>query len=291
MTARAAEAAGAADPGSAEDPRPSRAAFAGEWREWQRRRLATAAAPHGTAALALTRWLDGEPRAVPGLPGLWRAQGGDLVGSDFEPGDYALPDGTPLESPAVLAADGHPELAAGSRVVRRFERDGSLAIRVFDPEGEGRRELRGIDAFDPDESWRVDARFEPGAEQRQIELADGYLKTAETSGSLAFSLNGQPLRLTATVRPDAVSVVFGDTTNGDETYGFRFLAVPLPDADGRTEIDFNRAFLPPCAFSDQFVCPLPTPENRLPVAIRAGERRVRRASPDGARTRVAGGEA
>ncbi|MFP3821779.1 DUF1684 domain-containing protein, partial [Bacillus sp. SIMBA_008] len=71
-----------------------------------------------------------------------------------------------------------------------------------------------------------------------------------------------------------LSAVFADGTNGLETYRFRFLPVEEPADDGSAIIDFNRAYLPPCAFSDQFVCPLPLPGNRYSTPIRAGERVV-----------------
>ncbi|UOQ60325.1 DUF1684 domain-containing protein [Leucobacter rhizosphaerae] len=247
-------------------------AFARDWQGWQDRRLAAAGAPHGPASLTLTFWFaDDTPQSVPGLPGQWAAEGERLVATGFAPGEVRFADGADATAPLVLDAT-TGDVHAGERILRRFERDGVPALRIFDPAAEGRTSLRGIAAFDPDPAWRLEARFEPDPRARTIELADGYQKETETSGSIVFTRDGVERRLTGTLRPDGISVVFGDTTNGDESYGFRFLTVGLPDADGATVIDFNRAFLPPCAFSDQFVCPLPTPENRLPVAIRAGER-------------------
>ncbi|WP_105804371.1 DUF1684 domain-containing protein [Leucobacter massiliensis] len=249
--------------------------FAASWHDWQRQRLAAATEPHGPAALTLTAWLSEEPRELPALPGTWRAAGTSIVGSGFAPGEITLPGGEAVTGEAVLD-DGVTELRAGERALRRFERDGSLALRIFDPASPGRLGLRAIEAYDPEPRWRLGARFEPGEQRREIELADGYRRTAATSGSLAFELDGEPLRLTGTVGPAGISVVFGDATNGVESYGFRFLTVPLPDDEGRTVVDFTRAYLPPCAFSDQFVCPLPVAENRLAVPIRAGERVVLR---------------
>ncbi|HJP70467.1 MAG TPA: DUF1684 domain-containing protein, partial [Candidatus Limnocylindria bacterium] len=67
-------------------------------------------------------------------------------------------------------------------------------------------------------------------------------------------------------------LVFGDATNGTETYGGgRFLYTPAP-SDGSVEVDFNRAYNPPCVFSPFATCPLPWPENRLPIRVEAGER-------------------
>jgi uncharacterized protein (DUF1684 family) len=69
-------------------------------------------------------------------------------------------------------------------------------------------------------------------------------------------------------------LVFGDASNGPDTYpGGRFLVVEAPDENGDVWIDFNRAYNPPCVFSDHATCPLPTPENKLGIAVRAGEKK------------------
>lgn len=252
--------------------------FVSNWEQWQARRFTAASAPHGPASLALTYWFaDETPREVADLPGTWSARDGQLIATNFDAGAYVGADGVALTAPLVLGGSAAPsEAYAGERIVCVFERDGVRALRIFDPSNPGRRDLEAIEAFAPDASWRLEARFDPHVIERTIELADGYRKQTATSGSVVFTREGVERRVTGTLRPDGISVVFGDSTNGKESYGFRFLTVPLPDAEGRTTIDFNRAFLPPCAFSDQFVCPLPTPENRLPVPIRAGERLARK---------------
>ena len=67
-------------------------------------------------------------------------------------------------------------------------------------------------------------------------------------------------------------VIFGDRTNGTETYGAgRFLYV-APPVDGKTVIDFNKAYNPPCVFTPYATCPLPPPQNKLPIRVEAGEK-------------------
>ena len=67
--------------------------------------------------------------------------------------------------------------------------------------------------------------------------------------------------------------MFADETNGDETYPpGRFLYVDTPGADGKTFIDFNKAYNPPCAFTAYATCPLPPEQNHLPVRVTAGEK-------------------
>ena len=72
---------------------------------------------------------------------------------------------------------------------------------------------------------------------------------------------------------------FADATSGEETYGGgRYLldtvkGADLGEADGRLVLDFNFAYNPSCSYDPRWVCPLSPPENRLPVEVRAGERR------------------
>ena len=74
---------------------------------------------------------------------------------------------------------------------------------------------------------------------------------------------------------DVMRLDFRDETNGDTTYvGGRFLVVDMPK-DGKVIVDFNRAYNPPCAYTDFATCPLPPPENRLPIRIEAGEKAYR----------------
>ena len=79
---------------------------------------------------------------------------------------------------------------------------------------------------------------------------------------------------------ETLFLVFADRTSGHGSYGAgRFLDVPRPDAQGRVAIDFNRSYNPPCAFTAFATCPLPPPENRLDLAIAAGEKAYAHSAP------------
>jgi uncharacterized protein (DUF1684 family) len=103
----------------------------------------------------------------------------------------------------------------------------------------------------------------------------GQLGDSPSPGTLVFTLAGQSCRLTPIGGPgEDLFIVFGDATNGRESYGAgRFLAALAPDTAGAVLLDFNRAVNPPCAFTAYATCPLPPPENILPVAVKAGEKR------------------
>ena len=97
----------------------------------------------------------------------------------------------------------------------------------------------------------------------------------DAPGRIEFELDGRPLALTAFPghAPGSLSVLFTDATSGVTTYAAnRFLLVDSPAADGAVVLDFNRAANLPCAYTDLATCPLPPAENRLPVAIEAGEK-------------------
>ena len=89
-----------------------------------------------------------------------------------------------------------------------------------------------------------------------------------------FEVDGQPLSLTAFNGHAAGSlhILFTDATSGVTTYAAnRSLQVAAPDADGTVILDFNRATNLPCAYTEFATCPLPPAENRLPIAVDAGE--------------------
>ncbi len=121
------------------------------------------------------------------------------------------------------------------------------------------------------------ARFEPyeSAVSINVPTVLGTTSRLTSPGTLVFSIGGETYRLDAIGEPGAreLFVIFGDRTNGKETYsGGRFLTTPQPDAEGTVVIDFNRAYNPPCVFTPYATCPLPPPQNRLPIRVEAGEK-------------------
>ena len=92
------------------------------------------------------------------------------------------------------------------------------------------------------------------------------------SGYLVFQIAGKNLRLgaLASLGGKNLFVMFRDETSGKQTYGGgRYLNVEMPQ-DGKTVIDFNRAFNPYCAYNPYASHPLPPRQNRLAVPIHAG---------------------
>jgi len=98
--------------------------------------------------------------------------------------------------------------------------------------------------------------------------------TAETlTGTYNFEIEGKEYKLAATGTGQKLFIVFGDATNGKETYpAGKFVYADRPDSTGLSFIDFNKSYNPPCAFTDFATCPLPPRQNVLSVAISAGEK-------------------
>lgn len=158
--------------------------------------------------------------------------------------------------------------------IRRGER---IGVRVRDTAAPALREFTGVDSYPIDPTWRVQARLEPAAVDATIEIADvtGAVSSDVTPGSIAFERDGATWRLAALEGEEDGSLwlIFGDATNGTETYGAgRFLYTEPPADDGTVIVDFNLAYNPPCVFSPYATCPLPPPQNRLQLRIEAGER-------------------
>jgi uncharacterized protein (DUF1684 family) len=133
--------------------------------------------------------------------------------------------------------------------------------------------------FPIDESYLVPATLEPSADRTRIEVPTsiGKIRQLERIGALKFSLKGQPLRLTAfrdleSRDANRLFVPFSDQTSGTETYpAGRYMELD-PTPTGIYVVDFNIAYNPYCYYSPEYDCPYPPKENRLGVAIRAGER-------------------
>ncbi|KJK58616.1 DUF1684 domain-containing protein [Saccharothrix sp. ST-888] len=251
-----------------------------EWKQWTEARTASVAAPHGQLALTGTYWLEPEPTGIPGLPGLWWASEGRVRLRAKADDDIRVKGaGEAVDGEVALRPDTmqKPDLATlDDRLLVPIEREGELALRVFDPDSPTRAAFAGITVYPYAPEWAVPAVFTPFEADRSVTVpnADGRDRLLAVTGQIAFSLAGEPYTLTVSRAGERLSGVIGDATSGSETYRFRFITLPAPDEDGRTVLDLNRAHLPPCAFADHFICPFPPPGNRLTIAVEAGEKQV-----------------
>lgn len=152
-------------------------------------------------------------------------------------------------------------------------------LRVWDSDAPAIRAFDRIDAYPYDPAWVLEGRFTPVSGNRTVPFEhirdSGGTRDLVVPGDIHLELDGREYNLAAFDDGGTLLLVFGDETNGSETYGSgRFLFVQLRDDAGTVVLDFNRAFVPPCGFSAQYNCPLPPASNRFPLPIRAGEKNV-----------------
>jgi uncharacterized protein (DUF1684 family) len=259
--------------------------------DWREKRAARLSAPEGWLALVGLHWL------APGTQTIGSAPDNDVVLAVGPPQlgtvtlahgavTLALADGAAARigdsdaRSATLAPDstGAPTLVrmgeASFSVIQRGDRFG---LRVRDPQARTRTAFAGIDQFDIDPAWRFEARFEAHAPGRTIDIVNvlDMLEPMKNPGVVVFEKDGREHRLEALddTGDGQLFLIFADRTNGKLTYGpGRFLYAP-PPVDGKTIVDFNRAYNPPCAFTPYSTCPLPPPENRLDLVVEAGEKK------------------
>ncbi|MFJ9841803.1 DUF1684 domain-containing protein [Kitasatospora sp. NPDC101155] len=257
------------------------ATAAEDWKHWSDSRAASVSAPHGQLALTGTHWLEPEPAEVPGLPGHWWADAeGVRVRAAAADGISVAGANGPVDGEVLLRPDtdrAADTAVLGDLLLVPIEREGELALRVFDPAAPGRAAFAGISAYPYAPEWAVPAVYAPFDDETQsvvVPNADGKDRPLAVTGKIEFTVAGEHRTLTVGRSGERLSGVIADATSGVDTYRFRFITLPAPDAEGRTVLDFNRAYLPPCAFADHFICPFPPPGNRLDFAVEAGEKQV-----------------
>jgi uncharacterized protein (DUF1684 family) len=197
----------------------------------------------------------------------------------FAPGLHATADGKPVRSLDADTQVVKPITAAIGelRFHLYFIRGNQLQISVSDSNSALRREAQPLSWFPVDKRYRLIANWVPFDRPKQVMFLDNDGRSRERSlpGHVSFGLDGKSLRMTAILRPDNPKLffVFGDTTNGHETYGAgRFLEADPPKG-GKVTLDFNTAHNPLCAYNHEYLCPVAPRENRLAAAVRAGERK------------------
>ena len=208
------------------------------WREARRRKVTGA---QGNLALVETRWGADDPEAA-------------LAG----------------QPPTVTATRlSRIDLISGLR---------QRGVRLWDSNSEALRHFEDISRYPYDPSWVLEARWTDADDpERRVPFEhlrdEGRSRDLPVPGDLRLTLDGQNYTLNAFDDEGTLLLVFGDPTNGKETYGSgRFLFVYRRPGTDRVVLDFNKAFVPPCGFSAHYNCPVPPPQNRIRVPVEAGEK-------------------
>ena len=197
---------------------------------------------------------------------------------ETRPGEEIWQGEQPVEKLKIFSAGDHEPLLLRHRSLRWYviKRGEKYGIRLRDLEHPALTSFKGIDAYPIDAKWKVEAKLETFPDERKIPITDvlGQTSMQVSPGTLVFTLKGKEHRLDAVESGDELFILFADKTNHKHTYqSGRFLYAKKPDAGGKTTLDFNKAYNPPCAFTEFATCPLPPPQNTLSIAVSAGEKR------------------
>jgi len=193
---------------------------------------------------------------------------GSKTGSAAEP---------PASIPLVSDAEADPTVVRFGSVSFLIHQVGErVAVRVRDSDSATRKAFKGIEHYPVSSEWRFECRFLPYSPPKRVPVPTvlGYPEDDLAPGEVEFTYRGKPYRLMAVLEQgsDQLFIIFGDRTNGKTTYGGgRFVYAAMPTA-GKTVLDFNKAYNPPCVFTPYATCPLPPPANHLPFQAVAGEK-------------------
>ncbi len=195
---------------------------------------------------------------------------------EAEAGVVVTLNGDPVTALEVQSdADGEPTyLDLGRFQIYAIDRGGRIGVRLKDREAPARLAFEGIERFSVESQWRIEAKWEAYEPAKKIEIANilGQISEEECPGAAVFELDGETFRLEPTGDLADLFLVFGDATNAKETYGGGRFLVLAPPENGKIVVDFNQAYNPPCVFSPYATCPLPPRQNKLSVAVTAGEK-------------------
>jgi uncharacterized protein len=270
------------------------AAWVKEIEDYRKRRVEGLLKPDGWTAIIGMYWLE------PGRYSVGSAAGNDIrlaIGPPrvgvieekdghalftAEPGVPVVVDGAAPTGAVELKRYGkgtpatHVTYDGGKGSISLIVSGGRRAIRVHHADAPARANFKGLDYYPIDAGWRVKGKFVPYPTVRMVPVLDvlGGLNDQPNPGVVTFERGGKTFRLEVIGEAGrGLSLMFADRTNGKGSYpSGRFLTASPPDANGEVVIDFNRTYTPPCAFTEFGTCLLPPPENRLDLAVTAGEK-------------------
>jgi uncharacterized protein (DUF1684 family) len=214
------------------------------WNTWRATRLTSVTSASGNLALIQTTWFEDDERYEParllaGQPDSVNIT--ELIRSDF----------------------------AGNVVATGY--------RLWDAQSPAILAFQGIESYEFDPNWLIKGAFKEFPVNTPIPFEylrdNGGTRDLAVPGEIEVVIAGETYHLNAFDDDGKLLLVFGDLTNRTETYGSgRFLFVDRNTGTDEVILDFNRAFIPPCGFSIHYNCPMPPIQNRIKVAIRAGEK-------------------
>ena len=293
LVVAAATLAAALTAGSPASP-PGDGAYRASIETWRQQRLGRLTGPSGWLSLVGLEWLKAGANSLGSAPdntivlAKWPAHLGSIVLDGphaqitLAPGVDAKIDAS-AKTTAVLVDDSQPKptiVSTGSVNFYLVQRGERFGLRIKDSEAPTRTGFVGLDYFDIDPSWRIEAKWEAYDPPREVEEPNvlGEIDKVIVPGAAVFERGGKTFRVEPVIETPGDTdyfLVFADRTSGRETYGAARFVYTEPPKDGKVVIDFNKAYNPPCAFTPYATCPLPTQQNRLDLRVTAGEKKYR----------------
>ncbi len=273
-------------------------AYLKEHAEWQQKRIENLKAPDGYVNLAGLYWLKSGmntlgsdpsnqvvfPQKAPGFLGKLLVTNTQSVLYEA-PTDAEVLMKNPDSDSTWQAADLSLVFDDSMKVAHQMtyqsltwyviKRGAEIGVRLRDFEHPALDSLQSIDYFPTDLNWRLVADFEPYDPPKILKIQNivGITYEQPSPGRLVFRKEGVEYTLDVTEEGDKFFVTYADETTGETTYGGgRYMYTLKPDSDGKVVMDFNKGYNPPCVYTEFATCPLPPPQNKLKVAILAGEK-------------------
>ncbi|MCC5942703.1 MAG: DUF1684 domain-containing protein [Balneolaceae bacterium] len=259
--------------------------------EWKQGRVETLKEPTGWLRLAGMLWLEegensfgsGEEADIRFPEGTMPHKAGSFTYMDgivtmrASEGVVITHEGEPVQEFVLDDGDETPALEKGPIHFYVITRDDLKAIRFYNKDNPQADAFEGFPAYPVDPEWRRTARFIPNPEGTTIPIVNvlGQNIDAPSPGVIEFSIDGRVQQLAALEGSERMFIIVADETNRTETYqAGRYIYIDYPeDGSDYTVIDFNKLYNPPCAYNVFTTCQLPPMENRLDIAITAGEKR------------------
>lgn len=259
-------------------------------RAWQQHRDAGLRKPDSWLTLAGLFWLEpGRPVTIgsspqadlplahcsaPAIIGSLEARNGKVLFTN-KAGAAVTVDGEPVGHPVALDLNEDRPTVVRTGPVSLFaiKRGDRLGIRVKNSDSAVLKNFHGINFFPVNPALHF-AHAKLISDPKKIPILNvlGQTDLEDSPGIVQFTYQGKPYQLRPIYEGNTLFFLFKDSTNHTTTYhAGRMLNTPLP-VNGVVDLDFNKAYNPPCVFTPYATCPLPPKQNDLPFSVDAGEK-------------------
>jgi uncharacterized protein (DUF1684 family) len=180
--------------------------------------------------------------------------------------DFAILQPDISDAPSFITLD-------GLRLVV-IQRGNKVGVRMWDNQRELRRTFPARTWYDINENFRIPAKYTAYETPKKAYFPDitGEKSEFPVEGYLSFDFNDHQYQLDVNKEEDGTLFIrFWDPTSKDETYPTGRYLIADQEPDGRIFIDFNKAYCPPCAFTDFATCVFAPEQNHLDFRVTAGE--------------------